>query len=1259
MHTTRRHARRSGRGWLLRVAAACLLAALATSRGTAQCSLSCSGAVNLSLPGPADACASAVTPVMLGVSLAGGCAPGVDVDLYTPGGARLGGELDADGFRLGRVTADQLGSTLRARATHRASGAYCETDLRVFDALGPMLSVSDTSVSVLTDLVPDTNGGSFPAARAQDCSGVSLSHADSVVRTGCGAGLAYRRTYRTWYAADGRGNPAVAQQVITQVRVELDSLEAPADTTLPCTLSSVAGVPYGLPGQRTPGGGFVSLGTLDGQVDNLYWSHSDEVFGGSNGARQVLRTWRMFDDCRPPSAGSNPRSLVQVIRLADLAAPALAASFDTLTYAVTTGDCRGDIVLPAVQVADDCDADPRVRARVGSLVLDANGGYLGRLSLGEHELVYEATDAAGNRGTLRRPLRVVDRSAPVLVTRASVTVSLGGNGEARLTPDVFDTGSYDDCGPYTLAIRRALATDRFAASVRLACADLEAGGEVLLELRAVDGVGNANFREVRALVTDQLAPQVLPPGDVAADCSASLADLSVFGEPFVYDNCSVAVEDSVAVRVDSCRRGTVTRTWTASDPSGNVSVARQTITLRHVPSFRESDVAWPADLTLSACTYAASPDSLPAGSRRPTWDERACARVSASYRDRSFGAVGPDCEVILREWTVIESCTFDGAGAGEWRHTQTIRLRDDAAPTALLPPSDTSLRTTVADCAGATYALHDPRWRDCSTLIDAQVSVDYGADGAGAADTILPSGTMSLYLPRGRHRVCYTAGDACGNRARVSHEVRVEDGTAPVALCRDTLRIGLGDRSGRALSASEVDLGSRDACGGEVALSLDRDSVRCGDVGRPLTVRLTVRDSAGFASTCASVVVVVEDTGEACWPGPSVVVGRVLDLRGRAVPVSLHVLDRLADTIETYAVGPDGSYAFTDRYADTVYVWPHSGYAPTSGITSFDLYLIGQHILGNQPLTGIAELLSADVNRSGNISAFDMTLTRRLLLGLSTEFPGGRSYGFLPASAGGREYAGGLRDLPWSQAIAPGQSIDSADFSAVKLGDVSTAYWSARGEGEGGLAARASVDSVRVAWAPTRRGEWLAVYRGSPTRLYVATLRVSARELRLSPKLAGRAWVRQLDAGRLGLSALANEGIVLRDGDTLWTARGHAGGRPLADGGEWVDRRLGAAAVERAIGHRFAAADLRDGELAAAPHPNPVAPGGVVRVATGQPRPISVELVDSRGVSMVWARAEEAGRLEAPIPGELLPGVYLLRLRYANRPAVTHRLIVR
>ena len=99
---------------------------------------------------------------------------------------------------------------------------------------------------------------------------------------------------------------------------------------------------------------------------------------------------------------------------------------------------------------------------------------------------------------------------------------------------------------------------------------------------------------------------------------------------------------------------------------------------------------------------------------------------------------------------------------------------------------------------------------------------------------------------------------------------------------------------------------------------------------------------------------------------------------------------------------------------------------PVNGVTAYDLYLIGQHLLGNAPLTDFAQATAADANNSGAISAFDLTVIRRVILGLDQNFRDNTSWRFFDEANHASEVVS-FNDV--TTAVA-------ANFLAVKTGDV-------------------------------------------------------------------------------------------------------------------------------------------------------------------------------------------------------------------------------
>ncbi|MFK8057718.1 MAG: peroxidase family protein [Saprospiraceae bacterium] len=113
----------------------------------------------------------------------------------------------------------------------------------------------------------------------------------------------------------------------------------------------------------------------------------------------------------------------------------------------------------------------------------------------------------------------------------------------------------------------------------------------------------------------------------------------------------------------------------------------------------------------------------------------------------------------------------------------------------------------------------------------------------------------------------------------------------------------------------------------------------------------------------------------------------------------------------------------------------------TAGVTTYDMYLIGQHVLGITEFSSPYVLLAADVNRNGSISAFDLTNIRRAILGLETTFGGSPAWRFIDPSV-----QPGVNDNPLTFAWERKAHLNlfngsaTADLIAIKAGDVNNSF---------------------------------------------------------------------------------------------------------------------------------------------------------------------------------------------------------------------------
>lgn len=108
-----------------------------------------------------------------------------------------------------------------------------------------------------------------------------------------------------------------------------------------------------------------------------------------------------------------------------------------------------------------------------------------------------------------------------------------------------------------------------------------------------------------------------------------------------------------------------------------------------------------------------------------------------------------------------------------------------------------------------------------------------------------------------------------------------------------------------------------------------------------------------------------------------------------------------------------------------------------NGVSTLDLVMIQRHILGVAPFHNGYKMVAADVNNDTKVSASDMVVLRKLILGLITELPDNDSWRFLD---GQTPIAN--PDNPWpldEEIVIEGVDHDMMDqhLMGVKVGDVS------------------------------------------------------------------------------------------------------------------------------------------------------------------------------------------------------------------------------
>ncbi|MFT4533889.1 MAG: hypothetical protein ACJA1A_000067 [Saprospiraceae bacterium] len=313
---------------------------------------------------------------------------------------------------------------------------------------------------------------------------------------------------------------------------------------------------------------------------------------------------------------------------------------------------------------------------------------------------------------------------------------------------------------------------------------------------------------------------------------------------------------------NGCDGSVITRTWFATDASGNVSDGCvQTIT---VNSISISNILLPPALIELPCGSGTSPEDIVAffdnplttdsplsanctldvvernegtpfgfpyyfqlgcdnGMHPQAVDNNVC-NIYATYADQVIPACGVGCNgnvKVIRTWTLLDWCTNETVP-----YTQLIKAVDNQGPTFIV--KDVTVSTDPWGCEANVeipqpWELHD----DCTDDVTYTVSGPAGVVIVGDA-TI---GYTALGVSKGTSTFIYTASDCCGNVTSVNASVTVVDGAPPVAVAKQFIVISLTSsgtsNTGLAkLFAESVDNGSHDGCT-DIKLEVRRDEDNC------------------------------------------------------------------------------------------------------------------------------------------------------------------------------------------------------------------------------------------------------------------------------------------------------------------------------------------------------------------------------------------------------------------------------------------------
>ena len=1011
-------------------------------------------------------------------------------------------------------------------------GNACWGTVIIEDKAAPTVSNCTDATINCTQSVDDVSLVTVPTA-LDNCTGATVQLIDESTNATdqCGAGVVITRMYVAVDSEGNTSEPCTQQITIERVQgvdfpediawycsTYSSNNNITAATALTCsgyTANAALGGVLDATAETgaclsTTGSGIPSIAA--GLYCNYATSSSDDVLTiceGADNTFKIIRTWTVLDWCSNTVINFNDLNMdgvqdageednIQIIKVVDNVAPVITFATDVDLVlsasqpATATQACRSRSFLPTPTVTDACGtATLQVFTSIGQAVVVNNTYQIPApgLAIGTHTITYVATDGCGNSRNEEAIITVVDDVSPTTVCDEITQVSIGANGVATVLAATFDDGSNDNCGIASMAVRRMTdacsiaGNTTFGPSVDFCCADI--GNEIAVAFQVTDFFGNANQCMVTVLVEDNLAPyKVQDVTDSSIDCNnyfnnfapaLDVADANndlnpavltaAFGDVTYNDNCSAIVSTSWVRDVNSCGVGTINRFWSVVDNQGNVGpICSQAINISHVNNW---NVRFPADVDL-VCTP--DMDELEGQNLgEPTIFNDDCELIAISTEDVLYNTVPNACYRVLRTFTAINWCVYDGdnqdddvliaarryrdGGDGIVTYQQDIIVTDEFAPVITNPGTQEYVINGLTDSDGdcdRSIELPVAEVTDCSETI----TTTYTLAGVG-------TGRNHNNVSPGTYTVSVSSTDNCGNQATIQYSITVRDGKAPTPYCVgglvaelmpiDTNGDGAPDAGMLELWSSDFDAGSFDNCTAQGNLTLTSSltedfatattniNFTCENVG-PQGVYLFIQDEAGNVDYCLTTIN-IESVQNVC--GDDVIVDESPEIAG-----ALHTENNAAVSGAMIEVNNDGmvstdetgAFSLNVEAGTDVTVAPSYETAADAGVTTFDLLTIRKHILSTELLSTPYKMIAADANNNGSITAADLVAIRTVILGLSESFANNTSWVFVDAAY----------EFPTNWVLTDGypavininniEENAAADFMAVKVGDVNDSW---------------------------------------------------------------------------------------------------------------------------------------------------------------------------------------------------------------------------
>ena len=153
--------------------------------------------------------------------------------------------------------------------------------------------------------------------------------------------------------------------------------------------------------------------------------------------------------------------------------------------------------------------------------------------------------------------------------------------------------------------------------------------------------------------------------------------------------------------------------------------------------------------------------------------------------------------------------------------------------------------------------------------------------------------------------------------------------------------------------------------------------------------------------------------------------------------VSVVLMDAQGTVLDS-VMTTTGSYSFSNLSSGTYRLRLGKSVNPLNGVSTFDAVIAFRHLLGQAPVNSPYAVLSADINRDGAISVWDLVYARALILGIQQHLPDQQSWRFVRSDLSFQGVSNPFQ-LAYGTAntiVLAGSSLTSFNFVGYKVFDL-------------------------------------------------------------------------------------------------------------------------------------------------------------------------------------------------------------------------------